>query len=138
MTTGVMTDRWGLQPFAWIEGGLITWSWQGAPAGLVTRRQMRALGLAPGGAQIVGQIIFRGGTRKAYLYDRAELVPKRIPTPAQLEALKKALAARRWCPSCQRDAGYCLPTSIGKCVDCAYPELAEADQAHRDQFEAAA
>lgn len=122
---GVMTELWGWQPFAWIEGGVPTWRWRGAPAGLITRRQMRALELSPGGASRVGQIVCRGGRRRADLFLQATCVPKRTATTAQLVAIGKALAARRWCPTCETDAGYCIPTSLGECVDCAYPDLAE-------------
>lgn len=116
-----MTDRWGWQPFAWRQDGLVTWRWRWAPAGLVTRRQMRAAGWAPGGADPVGQVVCRRGRRHALLYDPADLRPKRVPTAAQLRAVAAALAARRWCPTCARDVGYCVPTSIGRCVTCQDP-----------------
>ncbi len=119
---GVMTERWGWQPTAWMGDGLPTWRWRCAPVGLLTRRQMRAAGLAPGGAQPVGQVVCRGGRRRAWLYDRTELVAKRVASPAQLVALGKAMAARRWCPTCRRDVGYCVPTSLGECAACAFPE----------------
>lgn len=117
--SGVMTEQWGWQPTAWIEEGLPTWRWRAAPAGLVTRRQMRAAGRAPAGAEPVGRIVCRRGRRWALLWDLAELGPKRVPTPAQRAALRLALAARRRCPVCTRDAGYCIPRSLGRCVDCA-------------------
>jgi hypothetical protein len=117
---GVMTDRWGWQPFAWIEAGLPTWRWRHAPEGLVTRRQMRAEGLAPGGAVPVGRVVCRGGRRWAHLWDRAELAAKRVSTPAQVVALASALAARRWCPvGGGHDAGYAIRKSLGMCEDCA-------------------
>lgn len=115
---GVMTERWGWQPTARMHDGLPTWRWRCAPAGLVTRRQMRAVGRAPAGAAPVGRIECRRGRRWALLWDRAELGPKRTPTPAQRAALGRALAARRRCPSCGRDAGYCIPRSLGCCLDC--------------------
>ena len=133
---GLMTQRWGWQPLAWEQNGLPSWSWRKAPRGLLTRRQMRAEGLAPGGAWPVGQLVFHHRRRevRALLYDRGELVPKRVPSAAQLAALGRALAARRRCPDCGRDVGYCIPTSLGCCVDCAYPDLATDDS--RDQPEA--
>lgn len=45
--------------------------------------------------------------------------PKRISSPAQLEALEKAMAARRWCRMCRRDVGYCVSKKWGVCGDCA-------------------
>jgi hypothetical protein len=56
----------------------------------------------------------------AYLYSIAAAKPKRVPTTAQLAAMEKALAARRTCPSCRQDVGYCIPTSLGECIECHY------------------
>jgi hypothetical protein len=124
-----MTDRWGWQPTARMRDGLPTWSWRAAPAGLVTRRQMRAQGLAPGGAQPVARVTCRRGRRQAYLYDPGELVAKRVATPAQLGAVAKAVRARRWCPSGAHYADYCIPTSLGECVECHYGEPATSETA---------
>lgn len=118
---GIYTDRWGYQPAAWSENGLPTWAWRCAPKGLVTRRQMRAAGLAPGGAYPVAQIVCRRGRIRALLFHPDDLSPKRTASAAQLAAVGKALAARRWCPDCRADVGYCVPTSLGRCIDCEYP-----------------
>lgn len=118
---GIDTQQWGWQPHAWMQNGLPTYAWRTAPAGLLTRRQMRTAGLAPSKAEPVAQIVTRRNQRCGYLYDPADLAPKRTATPAQLVAVGKALAARRWCPSCHQDAGYCIPTSLGRCIDCEYP-----------------
>ncbi len=56
-----------------------------------------------------------GGVRAAYLYDVRPALPKRVPTDRQRAALGKALAARRHCPTCRRDAGYVLPRHLGEC-----------------------
>ena len=84
----------------------------------------------------MGQLVFRHRRRevRALLYNRRELVAKRVPSAAQLAALERALAARRRCPDCGRDVGYCIPTSLGRCVDCFYPDLV-ADEPY-DQPEA--
>ncbi|MFG2194971.1 RRQRL motif-containing zinc-binding protein [Streptomyces sp. NPDC048639] len=106
--------------------GLPTYPWRFAPAGLATRRQLRARGLRPGGQPIAAQVMRancrRGGAQVAYLYriDRAK--PVRPMTLRKTVALAKAMTARRTCPTCQRDAGYVIPTSLGMCVPCAYPE----------------
>lgn len=42
-------------------------------------------------------------------------------TTAMWAAHAKAMLARRKCPNCRTDAGYCIPTSLGMCVSCAYP-----------------
>ena len=125
---GLMTHRWGWQPFAWEQDGLVTWAWRWAPAGLLTRRQMRAASLAPGGAAPVGQVVCRRGRRHALLYDPADLGATRIPTAAQLAAVAAALAARRRCPTCRRDVGYCIPTSLGECAGCQWPDHDRPDR----------
>lgn len=101
--------------------GLPTYRWRLAPDGYATRRQLRALGLRPGG-QDVAAVLHRPRRRReplvAYLYriDRAR--PVRPMTPGRTAALAKAMTARRTCPNCRRDAGYCIPRSLGMCVPC--------------------
>ncbi len=102
---------------------LPVYRWRCAPEGLATRRQLRALGLRPGGQDVAAELQRprRRGRPPlaAYLYriDRAR--PVRPMTPARWAALAKANAARRLCPACGRDAGYVIPTSLGTCVPCA-------------------
>ncbi|QHZ00348.1 hypothetical protein SSPS47_35185 (plasmid) [Streptomyces sp. S4.7] len=86
---------------------------------LMTRRQLRTAGLRPGGQEPVGEIRWRRGTRVAYLYDRATALPVRPMTPAKARALEAAMRARRTCPNCSQDRGYCIPTSLGICPPCA-------------------
>jgi hypothetical protein len=97
-----------------------TYWWKGAPAGLATRRQLRKAGLAPGGQDIVAQILWSGvgGERVAYLYEVARAVKKRTATPAQLVAVEKALAARRTCSTCGQVRPYYIPRKFGECLDC--------------------
>ncbi|MFI5986370.1 RRQRL motif-containing zinc-binding protein [Streptomyces sp. NPDC051555] len=99
--------------------------WRLAPDGLATRRQLRALGLRPGGQDVVAQVErprYRRGPLVAYLY-RVDLArPVRPMTPGRWAALAKANTARRTCPACRSDAGYVIPASLGTCVTCAYPE----------------
>ena len=102
--------------------GIPTYPWRMAPAGLATRRQLAAEGLRPGGQPVTAQIMWRGRNRRirvAYLYPTAFAKPKRQPTPAQLAALGRALAARRLCPECGADPGYVLPARLGMCLPCA-------------------
>ncbi|MET4673783.1 RRQRL motif-containing zinc-binding protein [Streptomyces sp. PvR018] len=100
---------------------LPTYRWRLAPDGLATRRQLRALGLRPGGQDVVAEV-HRPRRRRAplvaYLYriDRAR--PVRPMTPARRTALAAAMLARRTCPNCRTDAGYCIPRSLGMCVTC--------------------
>lgn len=106
--------------------GIPTYPWRLAPDGLATRRQLRARGLRPGGQEIAAQVMRinrrRGGSRVAYLYPVAGAKKVRPMTPAKRAALALAMAARRTCPQCHTDAGYCIPTSLGMCVTCAFPE----------------
>ncbi|MEU8994095.1 RRQRL motif-containing zinc-binding protein [Streptomyces caniferus] len=99
--------------------------WHLAPDGLATRRQLRAMGLRPGGQPVIAQIERLRGQRGplvAYLYRTDRAKPVRPMTPAKRAALAKANAARRICPNCRSDAGYCIPRSLGMCVPCAFPD----------------
>ncbi|MFE4310611.1 RRQRL motif-containing zinc-binding protein [Streptomyces sp. NPDC056891] len=104
---------------------LPVYRWRLAPEGLATFRQLRALGLRPAGQPVVAQLEHprrRRGPLVAFLY-RVDLArPVRPMTPARWAALAKANAARRVCPECGRDAGYRIPSSLGTCSPCAYPD----------------
>ncbi|MFF3633975.1 RRQRL motif-containing zinc-binding protein [Streptomyces sp. NPDC002250] len=107
--------------------GIPTYPWRLAPDGYATRRQLRACGLRPGGQEVAAQIMrtHRGrksGVQMAYLYrvDRAK--PVRRMTSRKWGALALAMLARRTCPNCRITYSYCIPTSLGMCVPCAYPE----------------
>ncbi|APE21701.1 MULTISPECIES: RRQRL motif-containing zinc-binding protein [Streptomyces] len=102
--------------------------WRLAPEGLATFRQLRALGLRPGGQPVVAQVERprrRRGPLVAFLYRIDLALPVRPMTPARRAALAKANVARQICPTCRRDAGYRIPPSLGMCVPCAdAPQLA--------------
>lgn len=105
--------------------GIPTFPWKCAPDGYATRRQLRAQGLRPGGQPVTVQVLrprYRRGPLVAYLYRIDAAKPVRPMTPAKWAALGKANAARRTCPKCRKDAGYVIPTSLGMCVPCAYPD----------------
>ncbi|MFD4444385.1 RRQRL motif-containing zinc-binding protein [Nocardia sp. NPDC058519] len=78
-----------------------TYPWRAAPPHLMTRRQLRAAGLAPGGAQPVAVMVRetrrRGRGRRiwAALFDSTQAPPKRVATPAQLTAVEKAVRGRK-------------------------------------------
>jgi hypothetical protein len=119
--------------------GMPTYPYHGAPDYYRTRRQLRKLNLCPGGQEIRGQIIWkhggagangRGATtrRVAYLFSLRDARPKRVSSPAQLEAIEKALRARRTCGKCGETKDYYIRRSLGTCNECAEPELyANAD-----------
>ncbi|MFI8188329.1 RRQRL motif-containing zinc-binding protein [Streptomyces sp. NPDC085946] len=108
---------------------LPTYRWHLAPDGYATRRQLRARGLRPGGQDVAAQLERPRRRRPplvAYLY-RVDLAkPVRPMTPARWTALAAANRARRTCPTCQRDAGYVIPASLGTCVTCAFPEPSDS------------
>lgn len=101
--------------------GIPTFAWHMAPPHLATRRQLRDRGLCPGGNPVVAQLMWAAGrtTRVAYFYDLRTARPKRVPSPAQLAALDKAMTARRTCPKCGQVKPYCIPRSLGSCPECA-------------------
>lgn len=117
------TVRWielwdGRLELGWISHGLPTFEFGHAPTGLATRRQLREVGLCPGGNDIVAQIEWDAGRQWAGLY-RVDLAqPKRTASLGQRRALAAAMAARRRCFACGRDAGRCLPTSTRLCEAC--------------------
>ncbi|GGP01302.1 RRQRL motif-containing zinc-binding protein [Wenjunlia tyrosinilytica] len=107
--------------------GIPTYPFGLAPAGLATRRQLRARGLRPGGQEVAAQVLwnsrrYRCGVRAAYLYRIESAKPVRPMTAARRAALAAAMAARRTCPTCRRDAGYVIPASLGGCTACTYDE----------------
>ncbi|MEV5661095.1 MULTISPECIES: RRQRL motif-containing zinc-binding protein [Streptomyces] len=106
-------------------GTVPVYRWRLAPDGLATRRQLRALGLRPGGQDVAAQVERPRRRREplvAYLYHVEQAKPVRPMTPAKRAALAKANAARRVCPKCRRDAGYVVPPSLGMCTPCAFPQ----------------
>ncbi|AJF66307.1 RRQRL motif-containing zinc-binding protein [Streptomyces vietnamensis] len=108
---------------------LPVYRWRLAPEGLATVRQLRAIGLRPGGQPVVAQLERRRRRREpliAFLYRVDLALPVRPMTPARWAALERANAARRICPQCGRDAGYRIPPSLGMCTPCAYPDTTAA------------
>ncbi|MET9253723.1 RRQRL motif-containing zinc-binding protein [Streptomyces sp. NPDC003717] len=106
--------------------GVPTYPWRFAPDGMATRRQLRAEGLRPGGQPIAAQVMRTnrrtGGDRVAYLYRLDLAKPVRPMTSRKWHALALAMLARRTCPACRVTYDYCIPTSLGMCVPCAFPD----------------
>lgn len=101
------------------HGGTPTFPYRYAPDGMATMRQLRAAGLRPGGQPVAAQILWRNGRRVAYLYHQHMALPKRTATEAQWAAIRKALLARRTCPTCRVIRDYYIPRRLGECLDCA-------------------
>lgn len=102
--------------------------WRGAPDGLATRAQLRAMGLRPGRQGVQALVVWQSrrggrprvdGLRYAELFavDRAR--PRITVTSARAAALEAALAARMTCPACGVNRGYVPSARLGKCNDCA-------------------
>jgi len=83
VTFGADIEGSGWVDHAWMEAGLPTCHWNGAPGGLATRRQLRELGLCPGGHDPVAALRRRpGGYLHAWLYRMDLAREKRSATPA--------------------------------------------------------
>ncbi|MFD6479339.1 RRQRL motif-containing zinc-binding protein [Streptomyces anulatus] len=102
------------------DGSIPVFRWkQAGRTGLATRRQLRDMGLRPGGQEPAARIECRGGLRFAWLYriDRAK--PKFAMTLAKEAALDKAMAARQTCGTCGRRYHHCIPLkTLGSCLEC--------------------
>ncbi|MGW1344247.1 RRQRL motif-containing zinc-binding protein [Kribbella sp. NPDC002412] len=118
-------SRWielwnGQQALGWDYHGTPVFRFRWAPAGLATRRQLRAMRMSPGGQEPYALLVWRGGKRWAWLYRLDLAKPSRVPSPAQLNALDKAMQARRTCRKCGRVVTYCVPTHDPLCDLCMY------------------
>jgi hypothetical protein len=102
--------------------GLPAFPFRGAPSGLATARQLAEKGLQSGGQDVYAFLLGQRYGKVAFLYRVDLALPKRRPSPAQLEAMAKARAAalelRRWCPVCQTAGQYCVSTREGRCDEC--------------------
>jgi hypothetical protein len=98
-----------------IVGGMPTFDKGAAPSGMMTRRQLRTAGLAPGGHEPWARLSL--ARVSAWLYRVDVAVPKRVPTPAQLAAVHSATDARKVCLGCGPVA-HCVRKSDGLCGDC--------------------
>lgn len=68
MAAGVVQLWDGRQVPGQRRGDLVVFAFRQAPAGLATRRQLRAMGKRPGGQDLTGLIEWRRGRRWAGLY----------------------------------------------------------------------
>ncbi|GGK65740.1 RRQRL motif-containing zinc-binding protein [Streptomyces flaveus] len=107
--------------------GIPTYPWKYAPDGYATRRDLRKIGLRPGGQPVAAQIMlprYRRPPLVGYLYRIDLAKPVRPMTSRKWGALALAMLTRRTCPQCQVVYSKCIPTSLGMCVLCAYPDQA--------------
>ncbi|MFE9427792.1 RRQRL motif-containing zinc-binding protein [Kitasatospora sp. NPDC006697] len=120
-----------LDPTGEKHGGTPTYSWRKGPARtvLATRRQLRAMGLRPGGQDVVAQVVCRRGKRVGFLFRVDQALPVRAMTPGRAAALDRAMAARQTCPVCRTRYPICLPLkTLGSCLPCSELTDAERDQ----------
>ncbi|MFI0966896.1 RRQRL motif-containing zinc-binding protein [Streptomyces sp. NPDC021080] len=97
---------------------LPVYRWHLAPDGYATRRQLRARGLRPGGQSVAATLERprrRRGPLVAHLYRVDLAVSVRPMTAARWRAHAAMMRARRTCPRCRTDVGYCIPRSHGIC-----------------------
>ncbi|MEU9983749.1 RRQRL motif-containing zinc-binding protein [Streptomyces sp. NPDC050856] len=99
-----------------------------APSGLATKRQLRAMGLRPGGQAPVAEVETRG-PKNGLLYEIAKALPVRPMTLAKEYALDKAMAARQTCGICRRRYYFVLQDSAG--IATAAGELARMNPLRR-------
>ncbi|MEV2264559.1 RRQRL motif-containing zinc-binding protein [Streptomyces anulatus] len=102
------------------DGSIPVFRWkQAGRTGLATRRQLRDMGLRPGGQEPAARIECRGGQRFAWLYRIDLAKPKFAMTFAKEAALDKAMAARQTCGTCGRRYFHCIPLkTLGSCLEC--------------------
>lgn len=110
--------------------GLPVFGWGEAPSTLLTRCQLRAVGLRPNGQDPVALLVFRHVKPYAHetvaeLFSVERAAERRVPTLAQRRAIRAALRARRICQTCWEDVGYYVPTSTRQCWTCEGTELAD-------------
>jgi hypothetical protein len=103
--------------------GLPVFGWGESPSTLLTRTQLRDAGLRPGGQDPLALLVFRhhhpySRETVAALYSAALALPRRVPTPAQLAGIGRALASRRVCVTCTVEQDYYVPTSTRQCWNC--------------------
>ncbi|MQA62368.1 MAG: hypothetical protein GEU86_12910 [Actinophytocola sp.] len=118
------------------QDGTVLLSWGIGPRDkLATRRQLRAMGLRPGGQDPAALLYFRHRPScrqvlaELFLIEHAK--PVRPMTPAKRAALDRAMAARRTCRQCGDDAGVELPRNGRVCEPCRYTlGLAPDDYLH--------
>lgn len=140
------TYTWRLAPVPWSQDqqfvlgyryGLPLLRRNAAPRDrLATRRQLRARGLRPGGADPVALLMGRHGPSCSrwladlYLIEHAK--PVRAMTPGRAAAIEKALTARRTCRECGWQAWAELPKAHRTCEPCRYRlgHLEPDDQVH--------
>lgn len=104
--------------FGRVVNGLATFGYGQAPEGLATRRQLRAAGLRPNGQEPAGQLLWHRGHRFAWLYLVDRAAPKRQPSRAQLAALDRAMAARRYCRVHGGQVDHCVIGPDRACSAC--------------------
>ncbi|MFJ9787817.1 RRQRL motif-containing zinc-binding protein [Amycolatopsis sp. NPDC101161] len=107
--------------------GLPVFGWGEAPSTLLTRTQLREVGLRPNGQDPVALLVFRhvkpyARETVAELFSVERAAAKRPPVPGQLD---HAMEARRTCVDCSEVQEYCVPTSTRQCWTCFEGEQAD-------------
>lgn len=103
--------------------GLPVFGWGEAPSTLLTRSQLRDAGLRRNGQDPLALLVFRHvqpyrRETTAELFSVELAAPRRTPSPAQWQAIERALEARRVCVDCSCICSYYVPTSTRQCLEC--------------------
>jgi len=120
-----------------LRDGLPMFGWRGKPGavplGLCTRRQLRAKGLRPGGADPDALLVF-GHQIPARAEEVCELwreeiaVPVRSMTPRMWLAHEAAMRARRFCREHQGYVDHCVRGPAKQCSTCFANDTNEFDR----------
>ena len=109
---------------------LPVFGWGEAPSTLLTRSQLREIGLRPAGQDPLALLVFRH--YKPYRHEEtAELFSVELALPVRgteqerRAKVQGALRARRTCQTCRTDVGYYVPTSTRQCWECEGIDLAD-------------
>jgi len=102
--------------------GLPWWGWGEAPAGLVTKTQLREQGLRRSRGQCaVGLLVFRKhgcGEQVAQLFEVDEAIESRPMSPRWRAAIERACQAHKVCRGCGREFQHYLSSKTWRCWPC--------------------
>ena len=100
--------------------GMPTYPYRSAPAGWLTRRQLRAKDLRPGGPAPgrAGPVEAPRQAAPGQPVPRIAGAAGAADDAGEVRGAGRALVARCTCPRCGRVMRYCIPVSVGWCNDC--------------------
>ncbi|MFC6090850.1 RRQRL motif-containing zinc-binding protein [Saccharothrix lopnurensis] len=108
---------------AGFRDGLPVFGWRRAPAGLATRRQLRALDLSEAGLDPVALLVYRHRRpfrheEVAELFLVADARPVQPMTPGRWRQHDAMMRARRTCRTCRQVVDHCVRGPKKQCSTC--------------------